>query len=135
MVGAVLLLLGWLRFELFLSRSTDRVEAQTARLLELALAGGKAAADELLAAIAPDYRGEEHPRSQLERMIRSYVGESRIVSLRKMSLSADWLDDEIAVFALVRVGLREGEFVLGVRVLFTERDGSWKIVDVRNARW
>ncbi|MGQ0614026.1 MAG: hypothetical protein ACT4PV_09845 [Planctomycetaceae bacterium] len=134
-VGAVLLLLAWLSFELFLSRATDLVETQTSRLLDLALAGGDTAVDEILAAIAPDYRGDEYPRPQLERLIRQQVGEKRISSLRSVRLSADWVDEEIAVFALLRVGLREGELGLAVRVLFAERDGSWKIVDVKNAQW
>jgi len=114
--------------------ATERVEATTRELLEHARRGGPEAAEAILAALADDYRASSYSREQVERAIRRHVGGARVRELRAPSVRAEWNEDEVAAFVLVRAELPEGPVLLALQVLFAEREGVFRVVDVRSAR-
>jgi len=124
--------LAWILLAFVVTTATERVEEETERLLELARTGGPEAAAAILDAFAPDYRGGSYSREQVERAVWREVGERRVRKLWAPSLTSEWTEDEIAVTGLLVVELGDGGARLALQLLFAERDGAWKIVDVRN---
>ncbi len=112
----------------------EQVEQDVERLLDLAREGGDEAVDEILAALAPDYRGAL-PRESIERYLRRYVGKKQITSLVAGNYKTIWAGDEIHV-PLLRITAKTAGFTqtLLLTVSYARRDGVWKVVDISQWR-
>jgi hypothetical protein len=136
-VVALLLVIGaWLAIDAFVVTDLERVEAEVVRLVDLARAGGPEAADEILAALADDYRGDgPYARERVAAYVRQYVAEPRIEELSAGTPQPIWKDDEIVIPLLrLRVRARDLEGNLLLRVTFAERDGRFRIVNAESWR-
>jgi len=121
---------------LFVS-DTERVEAEIGRLLDVARAGGEGAADEILAALADDYRGEgPFARASVERYVRGYLAGGPPEELLSGDYEALWIGDEIVVPILSLRAKRKGVMTQLpiLRVHFAERDGRFRVTYVSQWR-
>ena len=111
----------------------EQVEQDVERLLDLAREGGDEAVDEILAALARDYRGAVS-RKTLEANLRRYVGKGQITSLVTGGYKTIWAGEEIHV-PLLRITVKTDGFTQTVllSVTYARRDGAWKVVDI--SRW
>jgi len=115
--------------------TTDRelVEADVGRLVELARQGGDEAVDGILASLADDYRGT-HPfsRDRIVRGLERYVGQGRLELLETGGYQSLWVGDEIMIPILrLHARTRDGhEGNLLLRIVYAERAGEWRIVDI-----
>lgn len=134
LAAAAAIAVTWFLASKLVTTATERVEEITRELLEHARKGGPEAAEAILAALADDFRGGSYSREEVERAIRRHVGGARVRELRAPRVRAEWSEDEVAAFVLLRAELPEGPVLLGLQVLFAERGGEFRIVDVRSAR-
>ena len=111
----------------------EQVEQDVERLLDLAREGGDEAVDEILAALARDYRGAVS-RKTLEKNLRRYVGKGQITSLVTGGYKTIWDGEEIHV-PILRITVKTAGFTQTVllSVTYARRDGAWKVVDI--SRW
>lgn len=135
-VVAVLAAIGiWLGIDALITTDAERVEAEVARLVELAREGGDDAAKEILAALADDYRGDgPFARERIEAYVRTCLVEARPEEIWTGDFITVPKGDEI-VIPLLRIHVRtkalEGDTLL--KVTFAERNGRFRVVNAE--RW
>jgi len=103
----------------------------------VARAGGEGAADEILAALADDYRGEgPFARENVERYVRGYLAGGPPEELLSGDYEALWIGDEIVVPILSLRAKRKGVMTQLpiLRVHFAERDGRFRVTYVSQWR-
>jgi len=122
----------WLLVDALITTDAERVEAEVERLLDVARKGGDAAAIEIRAAIADDYRGSGYySRERIEEYIRRYVAGEVPEELWTGDYVAVPKGDEIVIPILrlhVRTKRIEGDTIL--RVTFAKRGDRFRIVSV-----
>ena len=136
-VAAVLLLVGvWLAIDALIVTDLERVEAEVERLVELARHGGADAAQEILAALADDYRGDGfYARERIADYVRRFVAEDRAEEISTGGYVAVPKGDEVIVPILrVDVRTKRTEATAVLRVTFAKRDGRFRIVNVEQWR-
>jgi hypothetical protein len=127
--GLVVAVLVYVAVDALWTSETEQVEAEVERLIELAKRGGPGAAEEILDALAEDYRGAVS-RAEAAAYLERYVLPGRLGQLTHGAIDAMWKGEEILV-PLLRIDV-EGRTVL-LTVVFAERDGEWRVVDVSRA--
>jgi hypothetical protein len=137
-VAAGLLAIGiYFAIDAVIVTDRERVEEEVARLVDLAREGGPEAAEEILAALAGDYRGEgPFARERIEGHVRRQVGERRIERLLTGSYQAVPMGDDLVV-PILRLQAKTRDFEANpvLRVTFAERDGRFRIVNVEQWRF
>jgi len=135
---ALLLAIGiYLAVDALFVSDTERVEAEVARLLDVARAGGEGAADEILAALADDYRGEgPFRRESVEQRVRGYLAGGPPEEILSGGYEALWIGDEIVIPILsLRVKWKGTWTQLPIlRVHFAERDGRFRVTNISQWR-
>jgi hypothetical protein len=130
---ALLVVVGlWLAIHALITTDADRVEAEIERLVDVARKGGDAAAAEILAALADDYRGSGmYARERIERYLDAYVAQGPPEEVWTGDVFPIPVGDGILV-PLVRVHVRtkrgEGDALL--RVTFAKRGDRFRILNV-----
>ncbi len=128
----------WLLVDALVTSDREEVERLVGRLVAAARRGGDAAVDEILAALADDYRGEgPFARDAMERRLRAHLGgDARLAELSTGDYRALWKGDEMFVPILSVRAAAQGSpqrFVLSL--WFAERDGAWRITDITRVQW
>lgn len=135
-VVAILAAIGiWLAIDALITTDAERVEAEVARLVELAREGGDDAAKEILGAIADDYRGDGlFARARIEDYVRRLVAEGQAEEIWTGRYDAIPKGDGTILVPLLRIHVRtkdaEGDAIL--KVTFAERDGRFRVVNVEH---
>ena len=114
----------------------ERVEEEMLRLFDIARGGGEDAVREVLDAFAEDYRGTGYySLKSIERNLRRVlVPAGRLEELSHGSIDAVVKGNEIVVPTVsIKANLGGEPMRVILAVTWAERDGEWKIVDVR--RW
>jgi len=124
----------WLAIDALIVTDAERVEAEVERLVDLARQGGEEAAQEILAALADDYRGTGfYSRANIESRVRRHLVEERPEELSTGKIVAVPKGEEVVVPLLtIHVRTRREEVSRPFRVTFAERDGRFRIVNVEN---
>lgn len=135
LLGASLLAAAlWIGWNLFHTSDRERVEALVERLLRRAAEGGEEASEEILSALAPDYRGTTLPRAGIESILRGYVTPRRVASLDSGAIHPAVKEDEIVVPLRLTAQVGRDPVTLLLTIHFSEDgEGNWRVSDV--TRW
>lgn len=120
----------WFAIGALITTDAERVEAEVERLVEVARQGGEAAASELLAAFADDYRGSGfYARENVGRYLQRFLVEDRPEEISIGSFLVVPKGEEFMI-PLMRVDARSrrDQGTTFVRLTFAKRDGRFKIV-------
>ncbi len=128
----------YLLIDALVTSDREEVERTVERLLAAARRGGDGAVDEILEALADDYRGEgPFARDAMERRLRTHLGgTARLTRLGAGGYRAIWKGDGILV-PILSIEAAAGGAVQRVvlSVSFAERDGRWRIRDITRVQW
>jgi len=128
----------YLFIDAIVTSDREEVESLVGRLVDAARRGGDEAVDQILAALADDYRGEgPFARDAMERRLRTHLGgNARLSELSTGDYRAIWKGDEMFVPILSIEATAQGSVQRVVLSLwFAERDGEWKIADITRVQW
>lgn len=136
-LGLVLAVAAWVAIQAIVTTDREAVEEEIGRLVEVARSGGDEGVAEILAALAPDYRGSSpFTRESMEANLRRFLAPGRMSDLATGDPSPIWKGEEIFVPLLsVRAKVDGAARTVILAVTFAEREGRWRIVDVSRAEW
>ena len=127
----------WALWNALITTDLDRVEQDVKRVVALALEGGEASADEILAAFADDYRGTGmFALDDIERRLKRWVVPGKVRSLQTGDFKVLSTGSEIEVPLLAIYADLDGwDVKMLIRLTYAQRRGDWKIVNISRINW